>query len=84
MIGSLLYLTANRPDISYVVGVCARLQAKSNESHLSSVKMIIRYVSRIVVYRLWYSNDLSAQLVGYCDDDWADKAEDRKQFGFMV
>ena len=24
MIGSLLYLTANRPDISYNVGVCAR------------------------------------------------------------
>ena len=27
MIGSLLYLTASRPDISYVVGVCARYQA---------------------------------------------------------
>ena len=24
MIGSLLYLTASRPDISYSVGVCAR------------------------------------------------------------
>ena len=24
MIGSLLYLTASRPDISYIVGVCAR------------------------------------------------------------
>ena len=24
MIGSLLYLTASRPDISYLVGVCAR------------------------------------------------------------
>ena len=27
MIGSLLYLTASRPDISYSVGVCARYQA---------------------------------------------------------
>ena len=26
MIGSLLYLTASRPDIAYVVGVCARFQ----------------------------------------------------------
>ena len=26
MIGSLLYLTASRPDISYSVGVCARYQ----------------------------------------------------------
>ena len=27
MIGSRLYLTASRPDISYNVGVCARYQA---------------------------------------------------------
>ena len=27
MIGSLLYLTASRPDISYSVGLCARYQA---------------------------------------------------------
>jgi hypothetical protein len=27
MIGSLLYLTASRPGITYVVGVCARYQA---------------------------------------------------------
>ena len=27
MIGSLLYFTASRPDISYSVGVCARCQA---------------------------------------------------------
>ena len=27
MIGSLLYLTASKPDISYSVGMCARYQA---------------------------------------------------------
>ena len=27
MIGSLLYLTSSRPDISYSVGVCARYQS---------------------------------------------------------
>ena len=32
MIGSLLYLTASRPDISYSVRVCARYQANSKES----------------------------------------------------
>ena len=34
MIGSLLYLTASRPDISYSVGVCARYQANPKESHI--------------------------------------------------
>ena len=30
MIGSLLYLTTSRPNISYSVGVCARYQANPN------------------------------------------------------
>ncbi|MDQ9783047.1 hypothetical protein, partial [Serratia marcescens] len=28
IVGSLLYLTASRPDISFAVGVCGRFQAK--------------------------------------------------------
>ncbi|XP_062113777.1 uncharacterized mitochondrial protein AtMg00810-like [Humulus lupulus] len=38
MIGSLLYLTASRPDISYSVGVCARYQDDPMESHVTAVK----------------------------------------------
>ena len=34
MIGSFLYLTTSRPDISYSVGVCARYQANPKESHM--------------------------------------------------
>uniref|UniRef100_A0A803NL54 Uncharacterized protein n=1 Tax=Cannabis sativa TaxID=3483 RepID=A0A803NL54_CANSA len=32
MIGSLFYLTSSRPDLSYSVGVCARVKAKSGSS----------------------------------------------------
>ena len=38
MIGSLLYLTASRPDISYNVGVCARYQTNPKESHMTVLK----------------------------------------------
>ncbi|KAH7864135.1 hypothetical protein Vadar_026162 [Vaccinium darrowii] len=41
MIGSLLYLTASRPDIAFSVGVCARYQANPKESHLTAVKRVI-------------------------------------------
>lgn len=34
MIGSLLYLTTNWPDISYSVGVYARYQVDPKQSHL--------------------------------------------------
>ena len=38
MIGSLLYLTATRPDTMYSVCLCARFQSCPKESHLSVVK----------------------------------------------
>ena len=44
MIGSLLYLTASRPDISYSIGVCARYQDNPKESHMIALKGIIKYV----------------------------------------
>lgn len=69
MIGSLLYLIASRLDISFSVGVCARFQANPKESHLTTVKRIIRYVSGIVNYGVWYSRDTNLDLAGYSDVD---------------
>ena len=43
MIGSLLYLIASRPNISFSVGVCAIFQANPTESHLLAVKRIMKY-----------------------------------------
>ncbi|CAM8916842.1 unnamed protein product [Rhodiola kirilowii] len=55
MIGSLLYLTASRPDIAYAVGVYARYQADPKESHLLQVKRIIKYVCGTVDYVICYT-----------------------------
>ncbi|KAI3814336.1 hypothetical protein L1987_19088 [Smallanthus sonchifolius] len=44
MIGSLMYLTASRPDIMFAVCICSRFQAKPKESHLIAVKRIFRYL----------------------------------------
>ncbi|GJX83649.1 hypothetical protein Tco_0333130 [Tanacetum coccineum] len=41
MIGSLLYLTANRLDIMFSVCLCARFQEASKTSHLEAVKRIV-------------------------------------------
>ena len=76
--GSLLYLTASRPNIAFSVGVCARYQAASKESHLTMVKRIIRYVNGTPDYGLWYSKDSNACLVGYSDANWAGSVDDRK------
>ena len=78
MIGSLLYLTASRPDISYSVGVCARYQANPKESHMITLKRIIKYVKTTAKFGVWYNEDTSDILVGYFDADWAGNADDRK------
>jgi len=44
MIGSLLYLTASRPDILFSVCLCARFQLDPREPHFSVVKRIFRYL----------------------------------------
>ena len=54
MIGSLLYLTASRPNISYSVRMCARYQASLKESHITALKRIIKYVKTIVEFGVSY------------------------------
>ncbi|GJU51250.1 hypothetical protein Tco_1220805 [Tanacetum coccineum] len=40
MVGTLTYLTASRPDLTFVICMCARYQAKPTEKHLHAVKGI--------------------------------------------
>jgi hypothetical protein len=44
MIGSLLYLTASRPDIMFSMCMCVRFQASPKEAHLVAIKRILRYL----------------------------------------
>ena len=61
MIGSLLYLTASKPDIMYATCLCARFQAQPREPHLIAVKRIFRYLKGNPDLGLWYlrESDLS-------------------------
>ena len=70
MIGSLLYLTTSRPDILYIVCVCARFQSNPKESHMLVVKRIIRYLKGTINLGLWYSKQSSLDLIGYTDADY--------------
>ncbi|KAJ9546608.1 hypothetical protein OSB04_019151 [Centaurea solstitialis] len=78
MIGSLLYLTASRPDIMYSTCLCARYQAEPKESHLTAVKRIIRYLKGTPNLGLWYSKDSGFDLTAYSDSDFAGCKIDRK------
>jgi hypothetical protein len=71
MIGSLLYLTATRPDIQFAVCLCARFQASPRTSHRQAVKRIFRYLRFTPEFGLWYSASSSLSLCGYSDADYA-------------
>jgi len=71
LIGSLLHLTASRPDIMFSVCLCARFQAKPKESHYLTAKRILKYLKRTTEVGLWYQSEVSLNLVGYSDSDFA-------------
>jgi len=70
MIGSLLYLTASRPDILFSVCLCARFQSNPIESHLTAIKRIFRYPKGTTNLGLLYRKSLDYKLVGFCDADY--------------
>ena len=78
MIGSLLYLTASRPDLMFSVCVCAHFQSSHRESHLILIKHIIRYVRGTLSLGLWYHSGSQIELVGCCDADFAGSRTDHQ------
>ncbi|KAJ9539166.1 hypothetical protein OSB04_031899 [Centaurea solstitialis] len=78
MVGSLMYLTASRPDIMFATCVCARYQAKPKESHLAAVKRIFRYLKGTPYYGIWYPKGLGFELQAYTDADYGGCNMDRK------
>ncbi|GJY00783.1 putative ribonuclease H-like domain-containing protein [Tanacetum coccineum] len=78
MIGSLMYLTASRPDIMFAVCACARFQVTPKTSHLNVVKRIFRYLKGQPKLGLWYPRDSPFDLEAFSDSDYAGASLDRK------
>nr|GEV70832.1 putative ribonuclease H-like domain-containing protein [Tanacetum cinerariifolium] len=77
-IGSLMYLTASRPDIMFAVCACAGHQVTPKECHLYAVKRIFRYLKGHPKLGLWYPKESPFDLVAYSDNDYSGATQDRK------
>ncbi|GJT59129.1 retrovirus-related pol polyprotein from transposon TNT 1-94 [Tanacetum coccineum] len=77
MIGSLLYLTASRPDIMFSICLCARSEDPKT-SYLEAVKRIFRYIKGTTHLGLWYPKGSDINTVVYADSDHAGDYMDRK------
>ncbi|GJZ97206.1 retrovirus-related pol polyprotein from transposon TNT 1-94 [Tanacetum coccineum] len=78
MIGTLLYLTASRPDLQFAICMCARYQARPTEKHLNAVKRIFRYLKGTIHRGLWYPKDSSIVLTAFADADHAGCQDTRR------
>ncbi|GJY53382.1 putative ribonuclease H-like domain-containing protein, partial [Tanacetum coccineum] len=78
MIGSLMYLTASRPGITFAVCACVRFQVTPKVSHLHAVKRIFRYLKGQSKLGLWYPRDSPFELKSFSDSDYAGASLDRK------
>nr|GEY76457.1 putative ribonuclease H-like domain-containing protein [Tanacetum cinerariifolium] len=78
MIGSLMYLTALRPDIMFAVSACSRNQFTSTTSNLEAVKKIFKYLKGQPKLGLWYPKESPLVLKAYSDSDYARANKDRK------
>nr|GEU99250.1 copia protein [Tanacetum cinerariifolium] len=71
MVGSLMYLTASRPDLVFAVCMCARYQASPTKKHLEALKRVFRYLRETINWGLWYPKDITMVLTAYADADHA-------------
>ncbi|GKD09011.1 retrovirus-related pol polyprotein from transposon TNT 1-94 [Tanacetum coccineum] len=58
IVGSLMYLTSNRPDLVFAVCMCARYQARPTEKHLIAVKQGVKTLDEVhlAVHSPWETN----------------------------
>ncbi|GJY64627.1 hypothetical protein Tco_0466087 [Tanacetum coccineum] len=78
MIGSLMYLTASRPDLVFAVCMCARYQSKPTKKHLEAVKRVFWYLQGTINMGLWYPKDTAMALTTYADADHAGYQDTRR------
>nr|GEW70696.1 hypothetical protein [Tanacetum cinerariifolium] len=78
MIGTLLYLTASRPDLQFAICMCSRYQARPTKKHVHAIKKIFRYLCGTVNRGLWYPKDSSVALTAFADVDHASCQDTRR------
>jgi len=78
LIGSLLYLTATRPDLMFAASLLSRFMQAPSQVHLGVAKRTLRYIKGTADYGIWFKREEQGQLMGYSDSDWAGSVDDMK------
>jgi hypothetical protein len=78
LVGSLLYLTHTRPDLSFVVFLVAQYMKTPHESYWKATKRILLYVCGTFQFKIHYISWEAPLFVGFTDSYWDVDPDDQK------
>ena len=64
IVGSLVYMTITRPDLSYTIGLVNQFMQASRKPHLDAARCILRYVKSTLQYGHFYEAGCPIQVHG--------------------
>ncbi|GFY81136.1 hypothetical protein Acr_01g0009450 [Actinidia rufa] len=76
-VGSLIYLTVMRPDISHAMHIISQFMSAPRSTHYAAALRILRYVKGTIFHGLHFLSRSSLTLRAYLDADWAGDRTDR-------
>ncbi len=84
IVGSLIYMTIIRLDLSYAVGAVNQFMQTPRKPHLDAVRCILRYIKHTLQCGIFYEVKSQLQVNGYTYADWAGNVSNRRLTnGFM-
>ncbi|CAL9017123.1 unnamed protein product [Prunus brigantina] len=78
IVGSLLYLTATRPDIMFAASLLARFMHNPTKKHMGTARRVLRYIQGTIDFGIVFEKGKETTLIGYCDSDWAGSEDDMR------
>ena len=78
LVGSLVYFTVTRPDISYAVHQVSQYLSVLRSTHYATVLCILRYLKGTLFHDLFYSAQSSLVLRAFSDADWVGDLTDHR------
>ncbi|XP_037497309.1 uncharacterized protein LOC119371385 [Jatropha curcas] len=85
IVGSLMYLTATRPDMMFTVSLVSRYMDSPTQLHFQAAKRVLRYLKGTTDLGIFYKKGGDNELIAYADSDYAGDLEDRKSTsGYLV
>jgi hypothetical protein len=69
IVGSLIYMTITRPNLSYAVGMVSQFMQTSWKPQLDAMRCILRYIKHTLQCGIFYEAKNQLQVHGYMDVD---------------